>query len=305
MKIWFDKIFLVYWASMLLYGCNSKSPQSTDNQPVVQDVTSYWLDNEQNYNDRTTTGYLDTFVKYYSSNVAANNTNRYLGLLKSYASTVNGLEVTDSFLLRTCLECMKITPENVQNQKHLDYLKFTIGNQYYFLGNNPEAKVWLLKATEAADTINFTKNLPSCYMLLGNIAFMENQYELAIAYYLRAVEFYEKLNDRDNISTTYVNIANCYSALHSSYYFHYYTNKAIAIAVSDNNLKNALKYRLKKAYFSFTETNNSSNFVQDVNAITSAFNDMPEKNNRLSFQVMGAGVQNVSFSTRLTAHIIS
>ena len=291
MKICFDKIFFVCVASLFLFGCKDKFHPSADNQPVVQDVTSYWLDNEQNYNDRTTTGYLDTFVKYYSSNVMANNTNRYLGLLKSYASTVNSLEVTDSFLLRTCLECVKITPESAQNKNILDYLKFSIGNQYYFLGNNPEAKVWLFKATEAADTVNFTKNLPSCYLLLGNIAFMENQYESAIAYYLRAVDFYEKLNDRGNISTTFVNIANCYSALHSSYYFHYYTNKAIAIAVSDNNLKNALKYRLKKAYFSFTETSDSSHFVQEVNAITSAFNDMPEKNNRLSFQVMGACVQ--------------
>lgn len=151
------------------------------------------------------------------------------------------------------------------------------------------AQQQLLKTIRVSDTINFDKNLPSCYLVLGNIEFQNKNLQNAILNYQTANRYYEELNDSVNIAFTYSNIANCYTLLGSKKSFD--TNIEKAVLFSKTNKSNQVKFGLKEAYNDYTTTNDSIAFVNKITVLTQNFTTLKEKKPRLKYQIYAANVQ--------------
>ena len=279
-KIDFIKLKVFVFGLFIIFSCSEKKEEI-----IIKNNISLWIDTPDNYSNPN---YRTIFFKEYATNLKHNKPEKAQDVLHSYCRTVNYLEAYDSILLKTAIDFTR-KPIAKQKNKQIEYINFSIGNQYYFINKIELAQQQLLKTIRVSDTINFDKNLPSCYLVLGNIEFQNKNLQNAILNYQTANRYYEELNDSVNIAFTYSNIANCYTLLGSKKSFD--TNIEKAVLFSKTNKSNQVKFGLKEAYNDYTTTNDSIAFVNKITVLTQNFTTLKEKKPRLKYQIYAANVQ--------------
>ena len=124
---------------------------------------------------------------------------------------------------------------------YLQYFYYAYNEQCTMLINMKEynkVKHVLKEAQEWVQKDNLDYGWAICYSQLGHLARHTYNYELAIDYYKKARDFYEKANQP--LSTTYINIASCYSSMHDHDLAKYYYEQAYQASVSDQERMSAL-----------------------------------------------------------------
>ena len=274
------QLCFLFLSFFLIFSCTNENEKAIQKSKISQ-----WIDTPENYSNPN---FKTVFFREYKNDLKSGKPELAQDVLHSYCRTVNHLEVYDSILLHTAIDFTK-KPSAEQNSKQIEYINFSIGNQYYFNDKMDLAQQQLLKTIRISDTINYDKNLPSCYLVLGNIDFQNKNLQSAIKNYQIANRYYEKLNDSINLAFTSSNIANCYTLLGSKKSFD--ANNEKAILYSKTNKPNQVKFRLKKIYSDYTTTDDSVAFVKNIATITKDFNDLKEKKPRLTYQVYAANIQ--------------
>ena len=85
-----------------------------------------------------------------------------------------------------------------------------IGRAYIERGEYPIAQTYLDEALQLAGKTNETEPVPDILQFLGLAAFKQNQDELAMDYYLRALEQVERLDAQSSIAEINRRIAEVY-----------------------------------------------------------------------------------------------
>ena len=127
-------------------------------------------------------------------------------------------------------ECKRVARRN----EYLQYFYFAYVEQCTMLINMREygkVKVVLKEMQEWAQKDDYAYGWSCCYTQLGHLARNTFNYNLAIDYYLRAVEYHELANQSPH--TLYTHIAICYSRLHEHEKAEFYFEKAYDAAYDD------------------------------------------------------------------------
>ena len=133
-------------------------------------------------------------------------------------------------MVKAVEECKRVARKN----EYLQYFYYAYVEQCTMLINMREyakVKMVLNEMQDWAQKDDYDYGWACCYTQLGHLARNTYNYNLAIDYYLRSIEYYELANQSSHI--IYTHIANCYSRMHEHEKAEMFFEKAYDTAYDD------------------------------------------------------------------------
>jgi signal transduction histidine kinase len=254
-------VFLLLFLAFCACQNQKDTNQTLFPKPPAEKLDSVgtWLEQDSNY---LTDQYLPFFQKHFNQQIALNNIDSAARLLDIAGRTANNNFEFDTVLIQTHLDFLAKYETQIPNRFRSDMYN-NLGEFYSIVEE--------LSDRDYDKSISFYKKndfVPKDYYEALNEADANNgimdcftgksEYDSAIVYGLKALDFYEKYKDWRGQANVYKNLTWCYQSIEEDFMAEKYINLAIEVAKKskDNGqihnaivLKTILLYNTESSFF--------------------------------------------------------